>query len=441
MRTAARAIVGALALGTAVGLAAPGAGAATTTTTRPRPAEETSSAPAPATVGSTPTTTTAPKTTATTSTATAPATTATTAPAAPAATVPGSIPGDCSRDVTTELNAWIASVPDGSTLRFGPAACYRVDRTIRIKDRVGLTIDGNGATFRAMTSGRELPPSQARTRSMFSFTRGRDLTVRDVVVRGANPNAGTGDHAYVAALEAQTAYVVGGVHDMVMDHVEAYDVYGDFVFVGPATQHLVVRNSKFSRNGRQGWTINGEDITFEHNSIRATRRATVDLEPATRTSIARRILIRDNTIGPGRLYFLANEGQAAPTEDISVIGNTFVHKAMTIRVSPPRGTRVRYRVVGNVSDTPVGFGGGGALTFNNVVGIEVRDNVQPMQKGRHISGVSIRNSRDVVVRGNSFPYGRAPIFTRGGNFDVSQSDNQVGNPLHAAKDVTYPGPF
>ena len=124
-------------------------------------------------------------------------------------------------------------------------------------------------------------------------------------------------------------------------------------------------------------------------------------------------MIRNNTIGAGRLYFLANEGRAAPTEDISVIGNTFVGKAMTIRVDPPSGTRSGYRVIGNVSDTPVGFNGGGALAFSEVVGIEVRDNVQPMQKGRHISGLSLRDSRNVVVSGNRFPYGRAPVYSPG----------------------------
>jgi hypothetical protein len=152
-------------------------------------------------------------------------------------------------------------------------------------------------------------------------------------------------------------------------------------------------------------------------------------------------MIRNNTIGPGRLYFLANEGRAAPTEDISVIGNSFVGKAMTIRVDPPSGTRSRYRIIGNVSDTPVGFNGGGALQLSEVAGIEVRDNVQPMQKGRHISGVSIRDSRDVVVTGNRFPHARAPIYSRGGNFEVHQSANQVGNPLKAARDAVFPGPY
>ena len=209
--------------------------------------------------------------------------------------------------------------------------------------------------------------------------------MRNTIVRGANPNAGTGDLAYVPALEAQTAYVIGGVQTMVLDHVEAYDVYGDFVMVGPATQNLLVKNSKFVRNGRQGWTINGSDIVFENNQIRQTRRATIDMEPAALSSITRRVTIRNNTIGQGRLYFFANEGVAAPTEDVSILNNRFVNKAMTIRVNPPRGIRSRYRVIGNVSDTPVDFGaGGGAMSFTNVVGVEIRNNVQPMQRGKPI---------------------------------------------------------
>jgi hypothetical protein len=355
-------------------------------------------------------------------------------------TVPASIPSDCSRDVTAPLLAWIASVPDSSTLRFAPGGCYRVDRTLTIKFRNGLTLDGQGATFRAFTSGRELPPAQARTRSMFNFWRGSNITVRNTIVRGANPNAGMSDFAYVAALEGQAAYVIGGVQNMTLDHVEAYDVYGDFVFVGPATKHLLVQNSTFARNGRQGWTINGEDIVFDHNTIRQTRRATIDLEPSAVTSIARRVTISHNTIGIGRLYFFANEGRAAPTEDISIIGNTFVNKAMTILVNPPSGVRSRYRVIGNVSDTPVGFGGGGAFAFRNVVGVEVRDNVQPMQRGRGISGVLIKDSRNVTVTGNRFPFAKGPVVSLGNNLNVHQSGNVVGNPLRAVPASTASGP-
>jgi hypothetical protein len=275
---------------------------------------------------------------------------------------------------------------------------------------------------------------------MFTFWQGSNLTVRNTIVRGANPHAGVDDRAYVRALEAQTAYVIGGVRNMVLERVEAYDVYGDFVFVGAATQNLVVRDSKFVRNGRQGWTINGQDIVFERNIIRQTRRATVDLEPSSTTSIARRVTIRNNTIGTGRLFFFANEGLAAPTEDIAIIGNRFVNKAMTIRVNPPRGVRSRYRVIANVSDTPVGFNGGGAFQFRDVVGIEVRDNVQPMQRNRGISGLAIKNCRDVIVTGNRFHYGKAPILSLGGNTNFSQSGNLVGNPLRLFAATAFAGP-
>lgn len=356
------------------------------------------------------------------------------------ATAPATIPADCSRDVTAALNAWIATVPDGSTLRFAPNGCYRVDGTLTIRYRNRLTFDGNNATFRAFTSGRELAPRDARTRSMFNFWRGSYITVQNTIVRGANPNAGIGDFAYVPALEAQTAYVVGGVQHMVLDHVQAYDVYGDFVFVGPATKGLLVQSSTFARNGRQGWTINGEDIVFRNNSIRETRRATIDLEPSTVTSAARRVTIRNNTVGVGRLYFLANEGRAAPIEDISILDNSFVNKAMTIKVNPPTGTRSRFRVIGNTSDTPVGYNGGGALAFSDVTGVEVRNNVQPMQRNRGISGVSVKRCRDVVVTGNRFPYGKAPVLSNGTSYNVSQSGNLVGNPLHTAPAFASAGP-
>ena len=258
--------------------------------------------------------------------------------AATVATVPASIAADCSRDVDAQLGAWIASVPDGSTLEFTPQGCYRVDRTLAIQHRNGLTFEGNGANVPAFASGRELPPTR-RGRAACSTSAGSNLTVRNVIVLGANPNAGIGDLAYVPALEGQSAYVIGGVQHMVLDHVQAYDVYGDFVFVGAATRDLLVENSTFARNGRQGWTINGQDIVFQNNSIRQTRRATVDLEPSAVTDMTRRVTIRNNTIGVGRLYFLANEGRAAPTEDISILNNTFVNKAITIKVNPPSGTR------------------------------------------------------------------------------------------------------
>lgn len=347
--------------------------------------------------------------------------------------VPASIAGDCSADVTVGLQAWIDATPDGSTLVFTPGACYRIDGTLRMFDRNALTFEGRGATFRPGTDGRELPPSWARTRSQFSFIGGSNITVRNVVVRGANPAAGLGDAAYVAELEAQHAFVIGQVQGMLIERVQTYDVYGDFVYVGPGTRRLTVRDSTFARNGRQGWTVmGGEDIVFDHNSISDTRRATIDMEPLDPGALARRITFSNNEVGVGRLFFFANQGVAAPTEDISIIGNHLHGKSLTINVQPTSGIRSRYRVIGNTSDDERSQSGGGVMWFQHVVGVEVRGNVQPTQPDRGISGVAVSASADVTVTGNEFRNAVAPVLSLDASTNVHQSRNSIGWPLAVA---------
>ncbi len=351
-------------------------------------------------------------------------------------TAPSSIVADCSRDVTAELVAWIASVPDNSILYFVRDGCYRVDGTIQLKYRNGLTLEGQGATFREFTNGMELPPQDARTRGIFKFWKGSNLTVRNTIAIGANPQAGTRPEAYFAPLEAQTAYTIGGVDGMLLDGVQAYDVYGDFVYVGPATRNLTVQNSHFERNGRQGWTVNGgQNITFDHNFISKTRRATIDMEPSNQSDVARNITFSNNQIGPGRLYFFASEGVAATIDGVNIIGNRLTGKSMTIHVNPPKGVRSNYRVIGNYSDTRQLQDGGGVMAFSDVVGLEVRDNRQPVQGNNKVSGVSIRNCVNVTVAGNKFLNAVSPTLLRPGNSNVSNVANLIGNPLRPAGPV------
>jgi hypothetical protein len=343
---------------------------------------------------------------------------------------PAAVPADCSRDVTGELVAWMESVPDGSTIAFPAGGCYRVDGTLRLRFRNNLTIDGNGSTFKAFTDGRELPPSEARTRSMWAFWRGSNLTLRETIVVGANPRPGLHPEAYVGALEAQTAYVVGGVDRMLIEHVQAHHVFGDFVFVGPRTRNLLVRRSSFKHNGRQGWNIaGGENITFDSNEISNTRRATIDMEPSSTNDVARNITFSNNQVGPGRLYFFASEGVAAPIDGVNIVNNRLTGKAMDMRVNPPRGTRSNYRVIGNYSDTRQQQGGGGVMAFSSVIGLEVRDNRQPVQARQGISGVSVRRCQNVVITGNKFLNAISPVYLRVGNLNVRHSGNLIGNPL------------
>ena len=346
------------------------------------------------------------------------------APSGSGAMVPASIPADCSRDVTAELLAWIRSVPNGSTLQFTPNGCYRVDGTLLVRYRSNLTFEGNHATFRAFTSGSELGDrTRVRTRAMWQIADSRQMTVRNTVVIGANPYAGRGDRAYQARFEAQHAYLVQDTDGMLLDRVEAYDVYGDFVYVGTESTDVTVQNSTFLRNGRQGWTINGTDVLFQHNSIGETRRATIDMEPARGTWVARNITIKNNTIGKGRLYFYASVGASATIDNVNIIGNRLVGRAMSMYVNPPQGTRSNYRIIGNVADTEISEQGGAAMGFRNIVNLEVRGNVQKVQGGRGISGVSLRNCTNVVVADNTFWKAKAPILDLGGNVNMAQSAN------------------
>ena len=72
---------------------------------------------------------------------------------------PASIKANCSVAVDAKLNAWLATVPDNSTIQFGPGRCYGQDGTITLTGRKGLIIDGQGAEFRALTPG-DQPPRQ-----------------------------------------------------------------------------------------------------------------------------------------------------------------------------------------------------------------------------------------------------------------------------------------
>ncbi len=362
------------------------------------------------------------------------------APARPVGTfsAPASIPSDCSRDVTADLLAWIASVGDGSTLRFAPNGCYRIDRTLRIEDRNHLTFDGNGATFKAMTSGRELGPSAARTRSQFKFVDGSDILVQNLTVVGANPHAGTYDDSYVADLEAQHAFEIGGTRNIVLDRVHASDVYGDFVYVGAPSSHVTVQNSTFTRNGRQGWTVaGGEYVTFDNNIISETRRATIDMEPNSSESAQRHITFSNNIVGPGRLFFLSCGGAPAQTQDVSIVNNHLTGRALTVHVWGDPGVRSDFTVTGNTSDDGASQSGGGVIYFHGTSNVVVANNVQPVQPDRGISGVSLESATNVTVTGNTFPDAVAPVYyapydpvykyppTR----QVTDSGNRIGAPL------------
>jgi hypothetical protein len=325
--------------------------------------------------------------------------------------VPSTIDANGERDVTNELMTFITSVPDGSTIAFPAEARYRIDTSLVIEGRNDLTFEGNGAEFFATTDA-------DRNRRHWWIRNSKGITVRDVVVRGANPNAGTSEAAYRSDREAQHGFDFAGVENVLLERVNVTDVYGDFVYIGLGkrgwSKNVTVRDSRFERNGRQGVSITaGQDILIERNVIRDVRRSTFDLEPNGTNWGARRVMITDNDIGPGRLNFIAGHGYAAPFDDIKVIGNRLKGKTMNVSLkAPDPSRRSNFSLIGNISDASYGSPAP-PIVITGFDGVTIRDNVMRLDAGRKMTVVGLTLTCDVVVAGNQFTNAAQDVKTDG----------------------------
>lgn len=344
--------------------------------------------------------------------------------------VPASIDATGAKEVSQELNAFFASVPDGSTITFPSGARYWTESSLYLVDRHGLTFEGNGARFFAKTDGSAEPcpdwtncTSWPRTRYHWRFTGGSGITLRNLAIQGGHQDGGK-DGTYLPEFEAQHGIDIAGTAGITLDRVTITDVWGDFVhastdprYRGNAdtltgwvwTTDLVIRNSFMERNGRQGialTAVDGAEIVDNH--ISDTRRATIDIEPDNVNRGALDVTIARNYIGPGRLLFIANAGAAGPVGDIRVLDNR-LDRTMSIQVVPrdtARGLSRRgpFVVRGNVSTVET-QSQGALLQFVDTDGVTVEGNVQqfkPYSWGAVQNAVEYGNTCGVGVGTNMF---------------------------------------
>jgi hypothetical protein len=326
--------------------------------------------------------------------------------------VPRGTVSDCSADVTQGLHAWIASVPDGSTLEFGKDACYRIDGGMIITDRNDLTFEGNGSTFRVFTEGHG-------QRANWTIRGGSNIVFRDMIARGANGYAGAVPEAYVKKLEWQHGYRLRGVQGAVLDNVQAYDVYGDFVnlshddrvaFPGPPNRDVIVRNSHFERNGRYGISVtNAEGFIFEDNYVGDVRWSGFNIELNGHVEYGRNIHVERNRFG--RLYHSMFVAQGAGFDghvgNVTIRGNVmevplqFCLRPISIR-APTRsdGTNLYWR------------------------GWVIEGNV--LRPNRGSPGIEITRLRDVVVRSNMVDVGTVGGCNINSRVGIDVYDSHVG---------------
>jgi hypothetical protein len=318
-------------------------------------------------------------------------------------------------DVTEELQAFLASVPQGATIRFPANARFRVEGPLLIEDRTDMTIEGNGALLFATTDGSQIDPPQPlkhkwpRKRAHLIFHGGGGIVVRNLEIRGAHPNPGA-DGEYVAALEGQHGIVLRGVQGAELDGVRITDVYGDFVYLGAHgnqqtgrhwTRNVHIHDSHFERNGRQGFGITAaEDVLLERNYIGDVKRTALDVEPNGDGGGAIGLTVRDNHFGEIHGHWLAAHGKVGTVRDITLEDNVLNAKMrVSSNVVGPR--RKNFRIVNNVSDKMVGSPAP-LMTLHLIDGLEVRGNRHPLNKRREMTGVYVTQSCQVTVEDNSF---------------------------------------
>lgn len=327
------------------------------------------------------------------------------APGPPLTAVPLSIAGDCSRDVTKELLTWIASVPDGSTLLFGPKACYRMDGSLRITNRVGLTFQGNGATFKSFEKGPLNSRGQSERRHIW-FLNSKRLTLRDIRVEGTNKVSDTsaGFGSYNSKYEFEHAFAFDGVQDLVLENLAADAIWGDGLYLGSLKP---VRNARVSglvidRNGRQGVGIsNADGVLLEDLRILHGRRAGFDMEPLPASAV-RNIEIR-NSYSNSRLLAFASFG-VNDASNVYIHNNTITGTGVPwIYVNASDGSRRHdWRVHNNTLERVLGSPMA-ALYFVNVHNVDVRGNISHVNRDRNMKAIQFKNSAGALrVIGNDF---------------------------------------
>src|SRR4051794_3911810 len=129
--------------------------------------------------------------------------------------VPAKIRSDCSAAVGDKLTAWLATVPDGSTVQFPQNGCYGQDGAITLTGRNRLVLDGRGSELRALTPGDS-------HRSNLRLVGGSDLTLQNLVVRGSNPTGG-----WDPSIQWQHGVSVEGVQRLTLTNAQVRETWGD----------------------------------------------------------------------------------------------------------------------------------------------------------------------------------------------------------------------
>jgi hypothetical protein len=243
------------------------------------------------------------------------------------------VASDCSEDVTSEFNSWLAGVPDGSTISLASNGCYLSNGTIRVENRNNLTFLGNGATIKAsgepacragstrnaqgycvvpINPDGTCPSDSVASgtgecvrkpaRQQLQFVRGGGFVVRDVTLQGSNFTADCAvpppaqDTCYDSLREGDGNLYVYGSDGVLIDNVRFKNAWDDAVVAAPIgardgngtgavmARRVTVQNSTVDTAGRHAFTCIGcKDFVVRDNTVTNVGYWGVDVEISANT--------------------------------------------------------------------------------------------------------------------------------------------------------------
>jgi hypothetical protein len=286
------------------------------------------------------------------------------------------------------VRSWIDSVPDDATAAFAAGACYRIEGTLELSDRL-LTIDGNGSTFRSLNA----PTSQRAIWRLWDS----NVALREMTIDGSYANGGS----FSEGLQHAHGIDLRGTHAVVED-VAISDVAGDCVYfgLGDARSSGVVRDSACRRISRNAVSVTaGDDIRVERVTTDRIGYIAFDVEPNSSAGFgSSRVVFDSNTIGSYFMKAYTVIGNA-PVSEQEFTNNRVVGQGLKIGVVDRTHRPEGLLIAGNSTDTATSPA---AMNLDGIRGLTVSGNSVPLTTG---TMADVNGSCGVAIGGNSYPGG------------------------------------
>lgn len=290
--------------------------------------------------------------------------------------VPSTIDATGKADASALLQAFLATVPDGSTITFEAGAVYQMSVGLLVQNRHDLTFLGNGATLLAGPQGTGEEAESLFLLGGVPVRPSTGITIRGFNLVGNSPQPGV----YLRGRpEFAAGITIYGGSDIEVDAVTISRVFGDGLTANGGVNGVWFHDSHVISNGRNGVAvIAASNVTVERSQFDTAGYCTFDVEPWAAGTVVRNIAFVNNTAGSWTNTFLsANGNPGTDVQSLTVSGNTVTGKSLgTIIDLEDRRSNVVFTNNKSLVATA-----GPVLRLAYIDGLTVTGNVQPLTSG------------------------------------------------------------